>query len=260
MLAATFVLELRLRRVLIASCAAALIGLCLAVGGLYPALGDSLGALNLPKGVADLVGGGDFTTLAGFLKSEVITTLGPLVIAGAGISSASATLAGEDESHILATVLAHPVDRVRLLLGKAAAIGAIMVILAAALVAGMVLANVMADGGLRVADVVAQAVHLGCLGLFFAALALALGGATGQRQLATGGAAGVAVVMFLVNGFAAVIDAVAFLKYGSAFYYANGSDPLTTGVDLPHLLVLLAATGVLVAVAAVSFRRRDLRG
>lgn len=106
---------------------------------------------------------------------------------------------------------------------------------------------------------VAQSVHLGCFGLFFASLALAIGGATGQKQLAVGGAAGAAVVMFLVNGFAPVVPAIEFLRYGSAFYYANGSDPITTGFDAGHLLVLLLATAAMVAVAALTLRGRDLR-
>ncbi len=260
MFAATFALELRLRSVLTVSCAAAMIGLCAAVGALYPAVGDSLGALKLPKGIGELVGGGDFSALAGLLKSEVITTLGPLVIAGAGIACASATLAGEEESRILATVLAHPVGRVRLLLAKASAVAVVIGIIAAALAAGLLLANLMASGHLHVADIVAQAVHLGCFGLFFAALALALGAATGRKQLAVGGAAGAAVVMFLINGFAPLVHAIEFLRYGSAFYYANGSDPITTGFDTGHLLVLLLATGALVAVAALTLRGRDLRG
>ncbi len=260
MFAASVTLELRLRAVLTASCAAAMIGLCAVVGAIYPALGPSLSDLTLPQGVGDLIGGGDFSTLAGLLKSEVITTLGPVVIAGAGISCASATLAGEEEDSILATVLAQPVDRVRLVLAKACAIGATMAIIATALTGGMVLADLMADGHLRVANIVAQAVHLGFFGLFFAALALALGGATGRKQIAVGGAAGTAVVMFLVNGFAPVVPAVAFLRYGSAYYYSNGSDPITTGFDAGHLLVLLLATGALVTVAALALRRRDLRG
>lgn len=259
MFAATFALELRLRAVLTAGCAATVIGLCAAVGGLYPAVGHALGNLTLPKGVGELIGGGDFSALAGLLKSEVITTLGPLVVAGAAIACASATTAGEEESRILATVLAQPVARVRLLLAKAAAVGVVIVMLAAALVAGLLLANVIAGGDLRFEHMVAQAVHLGCFGLFFAALALAIGASTGQKQFAAGGAAVIGVVMFLVNGFAPVVHAVAFLRYGSAFYYANGSDPITTGFDAGHLAVLLLATGALVAVAALGFRGRDLR-
>jgi ABC-2 type transport system permease protein len=258
--AATFALELRLRAVLTACSAVAMIGLCAAVGALYPAVGDALGTLKLPKGFGELIGGGDFSALPGLLKSEVITTLGPLVIAGAGISSASATIAGEEESRVLATVLAQPVGRVRLLLAKASAVAVVIATIAAALAAGLGLADLMAGGHLRVGDILAQAVHLGGLGLFFAALALALGGATGRKGLAVSGAAAIGVVMFLVNGFAPVIPSVRFLRYGSAFYYANGSDPLTTGFDAAHLLVLLLATGALVAVAALGLRGRDLRG
>ena len=66
--------------------------------------------------------------------------------------------------------------------------------------------------------------------------------------------------MYLVNGFAPVIGDVEFLKYLSLFHYYEGSDPLTAGVDLGGIAVLLAVTAVLAAVAKLGFDRRDLRG
>ena len=54
----------------------------------------------------------------------------------------------------------------------------------------------------------------------------------------TGVAAGVAIVGWLINGFAPLVGAIAWLKYLSLFYYYAGNDPLTRGVDIADLVVL----------------------
>lgn len=256
---AAFKLELRLRARLVILAAVAMIALVAMEGALYPAFGDAIGDLSLPEGVGDLIGGGDFSTLAGWLKSEVVSIVGPAVAAGIAITCAAATIAGEEESRILALVLAHPVRRTHLLLAKAAAIVAIIAIVAVATWAGLLLGVALAGGGIGPGHLAAQSLHLAFLGLAFGALALAIGAATGQRAIASGGAAAAAVVMFLVNGFAPAISAISWMKYLSLFYYYSGHDPLTTGVDVGDLAVLTATAAALVAVAIIGLRHRDLR-
>ena len=78
--------------------------------------------------------------------------------------------------------------------------------------------------------------------------------------MATAGAAASAVLGFLINGFAPLVDAIAWLKYVSPFYYYSGHDPLANGVDLTDLAVLAAASVALMAFGTVAIQRRDLRG
>ena len=58
------------------------------VGALFPAVGDSIGKLDLPEGVADLLGGADYGTMAGWMRSEIGAVYGPLVIAAMAITGA----------------------------------------------------------------------------------------------------------------------------------------------------------------------------
>jgi ABC-2 type transport system permease protein len=46
----------------------------------------------------------------------------------------------------------------------------------------------------------------------------------------------------------------------SPWHYALGSDPLRNGVDLPHLALLSALGALALALAVITFARRDLRG
>ena len=124
MTGAAFGLELRLRARSVALAGIGLMAVAAITGALFPSFGETLGKVELPEGVGELLGGGDFSTIAGWLDTEIASVYGPLVVAGSAIAAAAATLAGEEERRILALVLAHPVSRTRLLLAKAAAIAA----------------------------------------------------------------------------------------------------------------------------------------
>ena len=118
----TFALAVRLR---VRSAWLTAVGMALVivmVGALFPAVGDSIGKLDLPEGVAELLGGADYGTIAGWMRSEIGAVYGPLVIAATAITAAAGSTAGEEEGGILGLVLAHPIGRARLVLAKAAAV------------------------------------------------------------------------------------------------------------------------------------------
>ena len=260
MSAPTFAITLRLR---MRSTVLAAIGMALVilmVGALFPAVGDSIGKLDLPKGVAQLLGGADYGTIAGWMRSEIGAVYGPLVIAATAITGAAGATAGEEEDGILGLVLAHPVARSALLLAKTAAVAVNVLIVAAGTWLGLVVGVAVAGGGIGIGHITALAAHLGFFGFAAGAVALAIAGATGRRAAAAGGAAAFAVLGFLVNGFAPFVGGLDWLKYLSPFHYYEGHDPLGSGVDLGDLAVLGGFALVLIAVAVAGFRRRDLRG
>jgi ABC-2 type transport system permease protein len=250
---------LRLRLVSTASAAAGLIAVLLAVGALFPAVGSTFGKLNIPKGVADLLGGADYSTITGWYRSEISSIYGPLVTAALAITGAAATTAGEEENHILALVLAHPVLRSRLVAAKAAAIAIVVVLIAIATWVGLIGGVALAGGGITLGHLAAYCLHLAFFGFVMGALALALGAGTGRRTLAVGVAAGVGLLGWLINGFAPLVSGLAWLKYLSPFYYYAGHDPLSQGVGLGDLVVLGGLTAVLTALAIIGLQRRDLR-
>jgi ABC-2 type transport system permease protein len=178
---------------------------------------------------------------------------------GIAIVAASASTAGEEEDRILALILAHPVSRARLVASKAAAVAVGVAVIAVATWVGLIVGVAVAGGGIGVGHLAAYALHLAFFGFASGAVALAIGAGTGRRGLAVGAAAGVAVLGFLVNGFAPLVDAVAWLRYVSPFYYYAENDPLTNGVDVANLVVLGAFALAMTAIAVVAFERRDLR-
>lgn len=257
---APLTMALRLRLASTGSAAFGLVAVLVIVGALFPAVGGTIGKLNLPRGVSQLLGGADYATLTGWFRSEIGSVYGPLVMGAVAITAASAATAGEEEDRILALVLAHPITRARLVLAKAGAVAALVVIVAVAAWLGLLIGVALGGGGIGVGKTAAFAVHLAFFGLTIGAVALAMGAGTGRRSLASGVAAGVGVLGWLINGFAPLVDALDWLKYVSPFYYYAGHDPLTQGIDVGDLVVLGATAAVLTALAMASFERRDLRG
>jgi ABC-2 type transport system permease protein len=210
--------------------------------------------------VANLLGGADYSTLTGWLQSEIVATYGPLVFCAVGITTAVATTTGDEDDRVLATLLAHPIVRTRLLLAKTLALGLLVIAVSVATWIGFLVGVAIAGGGISTAHLAAQATHLGLLGLTYGALALALGASTGRKMVAAGGATGLAILGFLLNGLAPLISGLTWLKYLSPFYYYSSDEPLTNGAQWDHLALLAAISLVLIGVAVAGFQRRDLRG
>jgi ABC-2 type transport system permease protein len=252
-------LAIRLRLTAAISASVGLICVMAAVGALFPAVGHTIGKLNVPKGVSNLLGGGDYATITGWFRSEIASIYGPLLIGALAITGASAATAGEEEDGILALVLAHPIPRSRLIASKAVAIGAVVVIIALATWIGLIVGVALGGGGIAIAHMLALAVQLAFFGFATGAVAVAMGAGNGRRSTATGVAAGVAIVGWLINSFAPLLSALAWLKYVSLFYYYAGHDPLTQGVDVPGIIVLGVVAVVLTAIGMIGIERRDLR-
>jgi ABC-2 type transport system permease protein len=235
------------------------VAVLLIVGSLFPSVHESFGKLDLPKGVAELLGGADYATITGWYRSEIGSFYGPLLIAAAAITGAVSLTAGEEESGILSLLLAQPVTRTRLVAAKAgaAAMGVLAIALACWL--GLIAGVALAGGGISTKNLGAFCLHLLFFGLAIGALALAVGAGTGRKGLAAEVAATVAVAGWLVNGFAPLVDAIAWLRYLSPFYYYAHNDPLANGADLVDLAVLAAVTATLTALGIVGMSHRDLR-
>ena len=253
-------IALRLRFPAAASAGIGLIAVMAAVGALFPAVGHTIGKLNVPASVSNLLGGADYGTITGWFRSEIASIYGPLVIGAIAITGAAAITAGEEEDRILALVLAHPIRRSRLIAAKATAIAALVVTVAFATWIGLIVGVALGGGGITIAHMAALAVQLAFFGLALGALAIAIAAGTGRKALASGTAAAVGILGWLVNSFAPLVGAISWLKYLSPFYYYTGHDPLARGVGVSGLVVLAALTLVLTALAMVGIERRDLRG
>ena len=237
-----------------------------AVGTMYAAFWPSINSPEMaaaleayPRGLLDAIGFTDVTTPAGYLGATSYGLLGPVLTLIFAATLGSRAIAGDEEAGRLDVLLAHPVERWHVVLQRAAAMAVAVVLAQVALFAALVLASGPAQfDSVGVENLAAASVQLGLLGLFFGSLALTVGAVTGSRGLAWGAVAVIGVLTYFANTLAPSIDAIAWTQSLSPFYSFSGGRPLVNGWQPAAGLTLLGAALVLVVVAVIGLRRRDI--
>lgn len=229
----------------------------------FPTMKDTGGTYDdllkgMPPGVVDAMGWTDFSSAAGYLDATVFGILGPVVMIIAGITFGARAIAGDEEEGGLELLLAHPVGRMTVLLQRFAAVTAITVLLGLAMFAVLAVLNAPLTLDLPVGRLFAACTGLTLIALSYGSAAFAVGAVTGRRSYAVMAGAVLAVIGYLGNTFALQVETLEWLRFGSAFFYAQDPEPLVNGFDAGFTAVLLAAPVVLLALGAGVFSRRDV--
>lgn len=242
---------------------AGVVGLIVLTLAFYPAIRNQAAALNksfggLSNDTLALFGGTDFFSPVGYLNSQIIYLLFPLILIILGVGLGSSLIGREEASGTIESLLSRPISRTRLLLAKAGA-GALCILI----VTGV---------GSMVMIAMAQVVHLGipigniaaaCLACFmlvlsFSAVAFLLA-ATGRGRVA---ALGVTVV-YALGGYivGSLASTVQWLKTPSLvfpYHYYRSADILRGTFNWSSMLFFSLFTFGCTMLAWLSFRRRDL--
>jgi ABC-2 type transport system permease protein len=214
---------------------------------------------TMPEAVRQMIGrSGDFSSPTGYIQAEMFAIMAPLLLLIFAIGAGARATAGEEEAETLDLLLANPVPRRRVVLEKFGAL-----VLAAAGIGVVLWAAIALFGpvvGLRVGlvNLAAAAASAVLLGISFGAIALLLGCWHGRRGLAIGVTVSLAVVTYLLDILAPLVERVKSLQLLSPFYYYAAHDPLRTGFSADHAFVLVAITAIAVALALFAFDHRDL--
>lgn len=202
--------------------------------------------------------GSDFGTGPGYFDAEFLSFLGPLVALAIGIGFGAGATASEEERGTIDWLMSAPLSRTRVMLEKS--FGVLLAVLAAgaALLMVLLIGSPVAGLDLGTAGIAAAAANLILLGWAYAALALAVGAATGHRWAATGAAVGLALGGYLLTTLARIVPSLESWRWLSPFtWYASG-DALRGQLHADYLAAFLLTTLILVALAVLAFRRRDL--
>jgi ABC-2 type transport system permease protein len=215
---------------------------------------------NYPDALKALFGissGGDLTSGAGFVDTELFSFMLPLLVLVLSIGSGSRTLAGEEDAGRLELVLAYPVRRSAAVIAKAGAVAVEVALVSVAGLLGLFVLDPVFGLDLPHANLVAGFAGLALLGILFGWLAIAIGAAKPSRALAVGVPAAFAAAGYLVNGLHGLAGWLDPFRFISPFWWL-GTTPLRSGAETGGLLVITIACALVLAVAAVLFDRRDL--
>lgn len=241
------------------------IGIAL-VGVMYAAFFPSMRSPEMaaaieafPPGLLEALGMADLASPAGYLEGSVYGLLGPaLMIIYATILGGRA-IAGEEEAGRLDLLLAHPVQRWRVVVERWAAMVVALALVGLVLFAALAaLATPFELDEIGTNNIAAMTAQLGLLALLFGTLALAVGALTGNRGLAVGVVAIVAVTSYFANNLAPMVDGLDLVARVSPFGFYLGGQPLVNGWQWADAAVLAGISLVLVVVAAAGLERRDI--
>jgi ABC-2 type transport system permease protein len=212
---------------------------------------------NLPDAVTNVIGA-SYTTPAGYLRAELFSLLGPVLLLVYAIGAGGKAIAGEEEARSLDLLLSTPLSRSQVVRDKATALLLTMTALAAVVFVVVTVIGPAFELTVPVADAAATCVMFLLVGLAFGSLSLAVGCATGRRAWATAVAGGVAAATYVLNALAPSVPALGWARPLSPFRWYLVPDPLTTGLHAANVAVLLGIAGICVAAAFWTFGRRDL--
>lgn len=231
------------------------------IGPMYNFIEDSLQGFSdtFPEALLALVGGGDVSTPEGWYQVETFGLMAPIAVMIVTVIMGGRALAGEEANRTMGLLLANPISRSAVLLQKTLAMVLYGLAVGFATFAGVAVGSLVGGLGMDMGNIAATSLLVTLLGLVFGALALALSAGTGRVPVATYGAVGVALVLFLLNAFLPLNNRLAGYAKWSPFYYYLSSDPLNNGMHWGHGALLAGLTAALIGVSILVFRRRDLR-
>ena len=199
---------IRERRRTTASLMVGLVALTAWITALFPVIRGSDAFTNFledfPPQTAALLGidAETYLTGAGYLGAQIYSLLGPLMMIAFVVCGAIQATAGEETDGTMDTLLSAPVSRRRVLLERAFATLTLSLSVAAALAIALLIANPIFELRLSVAGIVAANLSLWLLGIVYGAVALVAGAFTGRPTLSRGITFGLALVAWIVTGFA----------------------------------------------------------
>lgn len=218
---------------------------------------------NLPPGIESLLGlsGGNLlTSPVGYLNSQFFTNILPIMLLVFAIGRAAWSIAGDEAAGTLELLLANPISRVQVALARLGALAATLAVLTVVCAATLILLAVPAhlDQGLPSTHLAAASIGAALLALVFAAVAFAVGAATGNRPAALAIASALAVTGYVLEGLAPQVPALHPTRVVNPWHWLLGSDPLRHGLTTTTWLAPLATAAVLAVLALPRLARRDL--
>jgi ABC-2 type transport system permease protein len=219
---------------------------------------------DLPATLQALIGAQHGVSLgapAGYLNARLFATILPVLLTVYGVGRGARALAGSEEDGTLELILANPVTRTRVAVERGLAAFAFLLALGGLAFLALVAlgAPVGLLDGVSVTRVLAACGGLTVLAAFHAAIAFAVGAATGRHGLAVAAAATVAVAGYLLAGLLATSADLRWLQAISPWHWLLTRNVLVEGTPTLPLLVEVVIGAALAAAGIQRFTSRDLR-
>lgn len=201
----------------------------------------------------------DFASPAGYLRGGLYDVLIPLMFGAAGALFANSAISAEEDAGRLELFVAQPVTRMAFMTGRAISTCLWLVVLTLVVLVSQVGSDILFDLQIGASQIVSTILLSGLVGLFSAAIAIAVAGITARPGLVLAVSIGVALFGYIVSALFPLSDLLKPWVGISPWNWALGGDPLVNGGELWRYAALVVPSILLALVGIAAFNRRDVR-
>lgn len=227
----------------------------------YPSIKDQVSQLlaSVPKSLQAVTGTAeDYQTMAGYIGSGVFDLRMPLLTLTMAIILAIGLSAGEESSGQLDQLLAQPVSRTRIVLEKWLAFAIIILVSHWALYGAITILVPLIGETVSVSALAGVTLMSSLLATAAGSLALAVAFVTGSKAFATLVTTVLVFGSYVLTSLAGQLDWLRTVDKFSLFHYYHTSTVIRSGLEVSHVLTLLAIVLVCIVVGSLGFARRDV--
>ncbi|MCI5648444.1 MAG: ABC transporter permease subunit [Fusicatenibacter sp.] len=213
---------------------------------------SSMGAFTAAFGMDRL----NFGTLIGFYSVECGNILG---IGGAFFAAMIAinALAKEEKERTAEFLLAHPISRAQIITEKLSAVLLQVILMNVLILALSILSIFLIEEEIPWKELLF--LHLAYFLVQIELSGICFGISAFLRRSGIGIGLGLSAAFYFINIIANISDQAKFLKYLTPFGYAEGADIIANGgLDLPMVLVGMAAAIIGIAAAYLEYTKKDI--
>lgn len=233
-------------------------GLALLMTLLFPTYRDSFADIDLPPAFEAFLGeAGSLDSPEGYLTAEVFSWI-PIVIAVFAVIWGTGTLAGDEAEGGLDLLLAQPVTREALLIGKALGLTIGLSVVTLALFPGLLIGATIVDMDITAGVLLAATVSQLPLVLVYMAIGLLAAAALRTRRAAAAITTAALIAAYAVQIIAASIPDLADIGRLTPLYWADASREMIDGAQPLRWVGLTALAVAVLAFAIALFERREI--
>lgn len=221
---------------------------------------DAMKAFDDMGPLLEAFGAQGMGTAAGYLDGQMFALMLPMLLAGMTIAAVSGRTAGEEDQGRLEALLALPISRPLVWLGRIMACLTSLLVVAVAL-GGLVIMSrpVFSLGEVSAASVVTAIAGGVILAAFAAAVTYAAAGAGGSRATAAAIGATALVASYVMAYLVPMVASLQGIRSWSPWHWALGEQPITNGVPAGPAIGVVVITVLLIVTGTVAATRRDVR-
>lgn len=230
----------------------------------YPSIseGDSLEQLaaTLPPQLQAFIGDTvTLKTIGGYLDTQIFGLRMPMIMVTLAILFGLYLSAGDEERGTLASLLAQPVSRTRVMFEKFVALAIYLLLVHVGLLAGLYISLWSIHEPYPFARLIALVFGSYIISLLFGAIAFSTGLMTGKKAFAGAATAVIAIGSYVVTSMAPSVTALDTAQKLLPFYYYVEPKIGINGLDWVAICVQVAVMIAFLAVAWAVFRHRDIQ-